>query len=279
MRVHAATPPASTRLFAWLGAALFFVSLAYFLLSYLTTFGVPTAGGDRATAITWNVALFTLFAVHHSVFARERVRRWVARTVPAEAERSVYVWIASLIFIAVCALWRPVPGVAWQAEAMLLWALRLLQATGAWLTLRSAAILDIRELAGLTFRKPEGVSAPKPEGVSARRPEGPRLPAEGNSGMVAGGLQASGSEMPASGPEFKTTGPYGWVRHPIYTGWFLMVFAASPMTMTRLVFAVVSCAYLLIAIPFEERSMRASPGGAYERYMAQVRWRLLPGVY
>ena len=172
---------------------------------------------------------------------RERVRRWVARLVPPPLERSFYVWIASLILIAVCALWRPVPGVAWDAEGMLLWALRLLQATGVWLTLRSAAILDIRELAGVTQ-------------------------------MVAGGLQASGAE-------FKATGPYGWVRHPIYTGWFLLVFAAAPMTMTRLVFAVVSCAYLLIAIPLEERSMRAAAGGAYERYVAQVRWRLLPGVY
>jgi len=236
---HAAQPPIFARLVAWLGAALFFVSLAYFLLSYVTTFGVPAAGGDLADAVTWNVSLFTLFAVHHSVFARERVRRWLVRAVPPELERSFYVWIASLMFIAVCALWSPVPGTAWQAGGMVLWGLRLLQGAGIWLTLRSAAILDIRELAGI------------------RRSEG---------------LQASGSE-------FKTTGPSGWVRHPIYSGWFLVVFAASPMTMTRLVFAVVSCGYLLIAIPFEERSMRASATGAYERYVAQVRWRLLPGVY
>ena len=139
--------------------------------------------------------------------------------VPASRERSFYVSIASLLLIAVCALWRPVPGVAWDAEGMRLWALRLLQASGVWLSLRSVAILDIRELAGLTH-------------------------------LVAGGPQASG-------PEFRTTGPYGWVRHPIYAGWFLMVLAAAPMTMTRLVFAGISCAYLLIAIPFEERSMRA----------------------
>jgi len=240
VRVHAAAPPASARLFAWLGAAIFFVSLAYFLLSYVTTFGVPAAGSDLAPAVTWNVALFTVFALHHSVFARERVRRWVARTVPAALERSFYVWVASLIFIAVCALWRPVPGIAWDAGGMLLWALRLLQATGIWLTLRSAAILDIRELVGVK--------------------------------------QVEGTSRVAT-DAFKTTGPYGWVRHPIYTGWFLMVFAASPMTMTRMVFAVVSCAYLLMAIPLEERSMRASAPGAYERYTAQVRWRLLPGVY
>ena len=241
MTVQADAPPASARLFAWIGAVLFLLSLAYFLFSYATTFGVPAGGRDVALAVTWNLTLFTLFAVHHSVFAREGVRRWVARTVPAQMERSCYVWIASVMFLAVCALWRPVPGFAWDSGGMLLWALRLLQATGAWLTLRSAAMLGILELAGLAQRG-------------------------------AGGGQTPGTE-------FKTTGPYGWVRHPIYSGWFLMVFATSPMTMTRLVFAVVSCAYLLIAIPLEERSMRASSAGAYQRYMALVRWRLLPGVY
>jgi len=215
------------------------VSLVYFLLSYVTTFGTPAPDGDLAAPITWNVALFSIFALHHSVFARARVRRWIARIVPAELERSFYVWVASLLFIAVCALWRPLPGMAWEADGVLLWVLRLLQAAGVWLTLRSAALLDFRELAGLTFLTPDGVRD------------------------VA----------------YKTSGPYGWVRHPIYSGWFLMVFAASPMTTTRMVFAVVSSAYLLMAIPFEERSMRASGTGAYERYAAQVRWRLMPGVY
>ena len=257
MRVHAGAPPGSAGLFAWLGAVLFLVSLSYFLFSYVTTFGVPAVGSARAPAVAWNVALFTLFALHHSVFARAPVRLWIAGLAPATLERSFYVGIASLILIAVCALWRPVPGVAWDAGGTLLWALRLLQATGVWLTLRSAAILDIRELAG----------------VAARRPDDLRLPpVQSDSEQVAGGLQTSDVE-------FKTTGPYGWVRHPIYAGWFLIVFAAAPMTMTRLVFAVVSCVYLLIAIPLEERSMRAAAAGAYARYVAQVRWRLLPGVY
>jgi methanethiol S-methyltransferase len=89
--------------------------------------------------------------------------------------------------------------------------------------------------------------------------------------------ELAGLKPVAATTEFRNTGPYGWVRHPIYTGWFLMVLAASPMTMTRLVFAVVSCAYLIVAIPFEERSMRGS--GPYERYMTKVPWRLLPHIY
>ena len=66
-------------------------------------------------------------------------------------------------------------------------------------------------------------------------------------------------------------GPYGLVRHPIYLGWFLIVFAVGTMTMTRFVFAVVSCVYILVAIPFEERSIRASSGEAYDGYMKKVR--------
>ena len=78
--------------------------------------------------------------------------------------------------------------------------------------------------------------------------------------------------------EFKTIGPYGWVRHPIYLGWMLLVFGVGTMTMTRLVFAVVSSVYILIAIPFEERTIRASSPG-YAEYMRRVRWKLVPHVY
>ena len=236
MHAHAAALSPGAVLFTWLGALVFFLSLAYFLFSYVTTFGAPAPAGAAAPAITWNVALFTVFALHHSVFAREPLRRATARVLSQPLERSFYVWVASLMFVAVCALWRPVPGTAWQAEGALVWVLRALQAAGVWLTLYSAIALDIRDLAGLRATRSEAI-------------------------------------------EFKTSGPYGWVRHPIYTGWFLMVFAASPMTMTRLVFAAVSCAYLIVAIPFEERSMLNAAAGAYERYRRQVPWRLVPHIY
>jgi hypothetical protein len=253
VRADAARSAQFGRLFRAAGALVFVISLAYFFIAYLTSFGVVTTGGDMAGAVTWNVTIFTLFALHHSIFARMRIRNWVAQTVPAELERSVYVWIASLLFIAVCAWWRPVAGIVWQATASASWVLWAVQAAGVWLTLRSALALDFLELAGV------------------RRPEGLRRPDPGES-VAAGGLHASETE-------FKTEGPYGWVRHPIYAGWFLFVWGTSTMTMTRLTFAIVSCLYLLIAIPMEERTMRAHAGAAYERYMARVRWRILPGVY
>jgi methanethiol S-methyltransferase len=229
--------------FAWGGAVLFLASLSFFLYSYAVTFGeiarVPSEDpSDKTRAIVVNVVLFSIFALHHSVFARERVRGWVARVVPSPLERSWYVWVASVLFIAVCALWQPVPGLAWRIEGVWWWFALGAQVVGIWLTLHSAAIIDIFELSGLRQLSPRGGPA-----------------------------------------EFKTCGPYGWVRHPIYTGWFLAVFCAPTMTMTRLVFAVVSSVYLLIAIPFEERSLRHAAGEAYAVYSRRVRWRLLPGLY
>jgi hypothetical protein len=223
------------------GGLIFFVyALIYFAYSYVIVFGREASGPAGTRAIAADIALFSVFALHHSVFARDAFRNPITRMVGA-LERSFYVWIASALFIAVCALWRPVAGAAWRLDhPAVTWLLAAAQLAGLWLTLRSASLIDIRELSGLKQ------------------------------------IDAASTNAPI---EFKTRGPYGWVRHPIYSGWFLLVFAVPVMTMTRLVFAVISSVYLLIAIPFEERSLRRSTEGSYDRYMGKVRWKIIPGVY
>jgi methanethiol S-methyltransferase len=75
------------------------------------------------------------------------------------------------------------------------------------------------------------------------------------------------------------TGPFRWVRHPLYTGWMLVTFGAPTMTADRLGFAIISSAYLLIAIPWEEAALRRELGRAYIAYSERVRWRVIPFVY
>jgi protein-S-isoprenylcysteine O-methyltransferase Ste14 len=222
-----------------LGGLIFFVdALLYFAYRYTFVFGREQAGPISARAVTIDVILFTGFALHHSIFARDIFRKRITRLVGA-LERSTYVWIASALFIAICAWWRPIPGAAWRIDQpVLVWMVRAAQLVGVWLTLRSALVINFFELAGVK----QVLSDPASQ-------------------------------------EFKASGPYGWVRHPIYSGWFLLVFAVPAMTMTRLVFALTSSVYLLIAIPLEERSLRLSSSGAYDRYMREVRWKLLPRIF
>jgi protein-S-isoprenylcysteine O-methyltransferase Ste14 len=93
---------------------------------------------------------------------------------------------------------------------------------------------------------------------------------------LAGIRQAHGQ---TGSPRFRIVGPYHLVRHPIYLGWVLMTFGTPAMTGTRLSFAVISTAYLIAAVPFEERSLVETFGGEYRRYQARVRWRMIPGLY
>jgi len=224
-----------------LGGLVFFIdALLYFAYCYTVVFGDVVPGPIRARAIAIDVGLFSIFALHHSVFARDTFRNRITRMVGV-LERSLYVWIASALFIAICAWWQPVAGVIWRIDPPLArWSVQAAQLVGVWIVLRSAFAIDLLELSGVQQVRRVQKDAP---------------------------------------PEFKTSGPYGWVRHPIYSGWFLMVFAVPLMTTTRFVFAATSSLYLLVAIPFEERSLRRSSSGAYDRYMQQVRWKLVPRVF
>jgi protein-S-isoprenylcysteine O-methyltransferase Ste14 len=229
---------------AWLGGVAFVGSLGYFLYFYLVLLGRPAREvAPLASALPVNVGLFGLFALHHSVMARARAKAWIARRLPAGLERSVYVWVASLLFLLVCLGWQRVPGELYRASGAGAWALRAVQAAGVFVILQASGALSFLELAGIT--------------------------------------QARDADAPAGAPApaLMTRGVYGVVRHPIYLGWLLLSFGVPVMTIDRAVFATTSAVYLLAAIRWEERTLCATFGEAYGRYARLVRWRVLPGIY
>jgi protein-S-isoprenylcysteine O-methyltransferase Ste14 len=59
----------------------------------------------------------------------------------------------------------------------------------------------------------------------------------------------------------------------------MMVFATPAMNTTQLLFAVISTAYLIAAIPFEERSLVEAFGEKYVAYQREMRWRLVPYLW
>lgn len=222
---------------AWLGGALFVFALALCAWWYLVPLGrrAPFQGWRPIAA---DAGLFTVFALHHSVLARDPAKALVDHFVPPPLSRSVYVWTASLLLVAVCTLWRTVGGEFYDANGWAVVPHAAVQLLGVALIAKAASAIDPLELAGI------------------RQVIGP---------PAMDGLQ--------------TAGPYKWVRHPLYLGWVLAVSGHGHLTGDRALFAVITTTYLVVAIPFEERSLVAVFGETYRNYQREVRWRLIPYVF
>jgi len=222
-----------------LSYACFFATFLY-AIGFVGGFGVPRsidspAEGPLGIAVLIDVLLLTVFALQHSVMARPAFKRWWTRIVPEPAERSTYVLASSLALLLLFWQWRPIGGVVWRVEHPVLQAALYGIFAAGWLTvLITTFLINHFDLFGLR--------------------------------QVWFHLRGE----PYRPLGFVTPGPYRYVRHPLYVGWFLAFWATPTMTAAHLLFAVATTAYILIAIQFEERDLGEIHGARYTEYRRSV---------
>jgi len=142
-----------TSLFKWSAGAIFVISLAVCLWWYLFVLGEshPWLGW---LPFGFDALLITIFAMHHSGFARAGVKQLMTRSVPETLLRSVYVWIASVLLIAVCLLWQRIGGELYSSPGWLAVVHAAVQLGGIAVIAQSVRAIDPLELAGI--RPPSG---------------------------------------------------------------------------------------------------------------------------
>jgi protein-S-isoprenylcysteine O-methyltransferase Ste14 len=230
------------------GIVVYLVFFATFLyaIGFVENLVVPvTIDGGSATpaapptallpALFINLALMTIFAVQHSLMARPQFKRWWTKFMPAFAERTTYVLLASLALALLIWQWRPMPSIVWHiAHPQLAAAVTGLSFLGWLIVLTSTFLINHFELFGLH--------------------------------QVTNNL--SGRPMPV--PRFRTPLFYRFVRHPLYLGFIMAFWAAPTMTQGHLLFAAVTTAYILVGISLEERDLVTLFGDEYRRYRQRV---------
>jgi methanethiol S-methyltransferase len=231
------------------GCVAYLVFLATFLyaLCFVGGFLVPTTldGVPRlpfGPALGIDLGLLALFAVQHSAMARPGFKRLWTRVVPRQVERSVYVLASSLCLIAMFAFWQPLGGVVWELHAPAARFVAYASFAFGWgLVLVTTFLINHFDLFGLR--------------------------------QVWFALR----DEPYRPLPFVEPGPYKLVRHPLYLGWFFAFWSTPRMTTAHLVFAVMTTAYILVAIQLEERDLVTYHGEAYASYRRRVPM-LIPGT-
>jgi protein-S-isoprenylcysteine O-methyltransferase Ste14 len=223
-----------------LAAYLLFVAVFLYAIGFVSGLAVSKGIDDGAAlsigpSVVVDILLMALFAVQHSVMARQSFKAWWTRFVPKAIERSTYVLLASLALALLFWQWRPIPAVVWQVGDPQ-WATVLLSLSFAgWvLVLLSTLMINHFELFGLQ--------------------------------QVI--FQLTGQR--AGVPRFKVPLLYKFVRHPIYLGFIIAFWAAPVMTVGHLLFAAVTTAYIFIGIALEERDLVALFGDEYRIYRRRV---------
>ncbi len=186
-------------------------------------------------AIIIDSCLMVLFAVQHSVMARQGFKRIWTKVIPKPIERSTYVLLSSLVLILLFWQWRPMNMVVWHVESgmgrAVIWTGF---AFGWFIVLFGSFLINHFNLFGLqqVYRY-----------LNKREP----IP-----------------------PTFTKPLFYKIVRHPLMLGFIIAFWATPVMNAGHLLFSVGTTGYILLAIQLEERDLVNFHGQEYAQYQREV---------
>jgi protein-S-isoprenylcysteine O-methyltransferase Ste14 len=234
----------ATLLYGVLTYLAFFGTLMYFIafVGNLTPVGIDSPReGPLAGALLINLGLVALFGIQHSIMARRGFKAWITQYISPAIERSTFVMVATGLLALIVWQWQPLGGVIWDVESPVARAaLYAVYGIGWTLLLISSFVINHFDLFGL-----------RQVWLEFR-------------GKMYTPIQ------------FRNPWLYRQVRHPLYLGFILGLWAAPTMTVTHLALAAGLTAYILIGMRFEEKDLVATHP-EYEAYRKRVPM-LIPGL-
>lgn len=219
-----------------LAYAIGFASILFWILSVSNL--IPEISIDQdpkvsaGLALLNNFVLIAMFGLQHSIMARPWFKNWFATYFPRPIERSTFVLISGLLLFNLVWQWQPVGGIIWEVEAntALYYVIYALFFAGWAILFISSFLINHFDLFGLrqTFLE----------------------------------LQ----NKPYTQLQFKVWSFYKYVRHPLYFGMLLGMWATPVMSVTHLLLAIAITIYVIIGTRYEEKDLIKEFGDTYKDY-------------
>jgi len=189
---------------------------------------------SQTQALLWDTFLSMLFFVQHSVMVRQSFRARLSYAVRPHYHAATYAIVSGIVLAAVVMLWQTTQTVLYEVQGPLQWAFRsfaLLAVAGLVLVARTLKSFDLFGRISITDR------------LHGKQP---------------------------SPSQFYLSGPYFWVRHPLYFFLLVLIWASPVMNSDRLVFNLLWTCWVIYGTHLEEKDLVAVFGDTYSRYQKVV---------
>jgi protein-S-isoprenylcysteine O-methyltransferase Ste14 len=211
---------------------------------YIGALHLVELGLNGSVTLIFDLCLSLAFFLQHSGMVRKSFRRFLSRVITEAYVSAFYAISSGIVLCAVIIFWQESSSTVATAKGALRLLLRVIFA---------ASIVGFYwGTKALGFFDPYGVSAI----LNHLRGKKPK-------------------ETPLT-----ISGPYRWVRHPLYLFVLLMIWSCPDLTFDRLLFNVLWTVWIYIGALLEERDLVADFGEAYREYKRKVPmlipWRLYP---
>jgi protein-S-isoprenylcysteine O-methyltransferase Ste14 len=189
---------------------------------------------DESGVLWFDAGLSLLFFIQHSGMIRKWFRNRLGRFIPEEYTGAIYAIASGIVLLLVILLWQTSTQTVITPSGLLRWSLRavfFLCLLGFYWGVKALRFFDPLGLRPIINRL-RGRN-PKPVPITA-------------------------------------TGPYRWIRHPLYLFMILMIWSCPDLTMDRLLFNLLWTIWIVIGSYFEEIDLLVEFGDAYREYQKRV---------
>ena len=208
--------------------------IAFAVFLYSGSFHLVGLGLDEKSVLLFDAGLSVLFFIQHSFMIRRSFRRMVVRFIPEEYYSPLYAVVSGMVLLAVVVLWQESNRTIAVFQGIPGGLFRLL-----YLAALAGFVWGTRSLQSFDALGVRQVM----NRVRGRKPR----------------------QMP-----FTVSGPYLWVRHPLYFFVLLMIWSCPALTMDRLLFNVLWTIWIIVGAFLEERDLVADFGDRYIEYRKKV---------
>lgn len=201
---------------------------------FIGSLRVVDLGLSELTGLTWDVFLSIAFFIQHSGMIRRRFRSRLSVLIPPYFIDAVYAIVSAVVLTAVMVFWQPSTTALYEFQGPLRWVSRsifFVSMAGIGWGFRSLKFFD--PFGRTPIKKFIGGKTPRPQ-------------------------------------SFTVSGPYLWVRHPLYFFSLLMIWSCPDLYVDRFIFNLLWTLWIIIGTVLEEKDLVSDLGDDYRKYQNKI---------